>query len=206
MAANITDSVLNWLRSGGNRIGQIAIARLPEGSWELRHDEDAGRENLTTHCTPEMARHIANLDDRGEYRPLKTARNLAHGWRLLLPDAVAVRRALDYLYPAMTGVWHNYRRNRVAPVFLRETLARQTGMYRITQKVTDEEARQTIDRFCAGCLKHRLWEIDGVNPDPLHLRPDEIPLICHEACNLLVAEIRKTVKGTRMPGTAAVAP
>jgi sirohydrochlorin cobaltochelatase len=106
----------------------------------------------------------------------------------------------------MVGVWHNHRRGNVSPVDLRETLGRQTGMYRVTQKATNEQARHTIDRFCSGCLKYRLWEIDGVNPDPLTVRPNEIPLICQEACNLLVAEIRKVVKSSSTapePATAA---
>jgi sirohydrochlorin cobaltochelatase len=94
----------------------------------------------------------------------------------------------------MIGVWHSFETGAVCPVFLRETLGRQTGMYRVTQKVTDSQARSTIDAFCAGCLKHRLWEISGSNPEPLEPTPGELPLICHEACNLLIGEIRKVVK------------
>jgi len=204
-ATTITDEFLKWSESGGHRIGQIAIRRPSDRSWELRHVEDLGREALALHMRPEAARHLANLNDDGKYRPLKTTPDLAHGWRLVLRDVAEVRRALDYLYPAMVGVWHSHVRVEVRAAPLRETLGRQTGMYRITQKTTDEQARETTDRFCAGCLKHRLWEIDGPNPDPLDPEPGELPLICQEACNLLIAELRKVVKSGKAPEPATLA-
>ena len=204
-ATTITDEFLKWSEYGGDRIGQIAIRRLPDRSWELRHVDDLGNEELAPHTRPEAARHLANLNDEGKYRPLKTTPDLVHRWRLVLRDVEEVRRALDYLYPAMVGVWHSHLRGEVRTVSLRETLGRQTGMYRITQKTTDEQARETIDRFCAGCLKHRLWEIDGPNREPLAPEPRELPLICQEACNLLIAELRKVVKSGKAPEPATLA-
>jgi 4Fe-4S iron-sulfur cluster binding domain len=67
-------------------------------------------------------------------------------------------------------------------------------MYAITKTMSDEQARATVDGFCAGCLKQRLWEIDGPNSQPVRAVPGDWPLLCHEACNLLVAEARKVVK------------
>jgi sirohydrochlorin cobaltochelatase len=189
----LTTKLQQWLNAGAGQVGQVLIR--PEGAvWELRHVDDAGRTDLETHCSPEAARHIANLDAAGAFRPLKTAPNLVRGWSILLPDAAAVRRALDYLYPAMLGVWTSFREESLGVVTLRETLGRQTGMYRVTQKITDDQARETVDRFCAGCLKQRLWEIDSPNPKSPSLPTHQLPLLCHDACNLLVAEIRKVVK------------
>jgi len=186
--------ILNdWLLAGAGQIGQVLIRRAPSG-WELRHLADADRDDLHLQADPVAARHIATLDDAGVFRPLKTAPNLIRGWRLVLRDAGAVRLALDYLYPAMTGVWLSFLNGALVEASLRETLGRQTGMYRVTQRISDSDARTTIDRFCAGCLKQRLWEIDGPNHTPPQLLPPSIPLLCHEACNLLVAEIRKVVK------------
>jgi sirohydrochlorin cobaltochelatase len=199
MPAGISESFLEWLRMGGRRIGQVAITSAPDGSWELQHLEDADRVDLKIHGDPETARHIANSDDAGKFRPLKTAKNLSHGWKLVLRDLGEVRRAIDYFYPAMVGVWHSHNVGNVTPVLLRETLGRQSGMYRVTQKATDSQARFTIDRFCSGCLKHRLWDIDLANPDPLKANTGELPLICHEACNMLVAEIRSVVKKAPAP-------
>ncbi len=205
MNRDSTHELERWLRAGGRRVGQVAISPLENG-WELRHADDAGRDGLETFPTWEDARTLANLDDRGFYRPLKTAPNLRHGWRLALPDAAAVRFALDYFYPAMLGVWLAHRRGELIPVDLRETLARQTGMYRITQKLTDEQAQRLVGQQCrsdSGCLKTILWKIGReisvtTLPDE-KFRPDAtpadaIPMLCHEACNILVAAARKMVK------------
>ena len=62
----------------------------------------------------------------------------------------------------MLGVAESHARGELVVVPLRTTLERQTGMYAITKTITDPQARTMIDRFCAGCLKHRLWEIAGV--------------------------------------------
>ena len=189
MKRTLTESLAAWLEEGRTRIGQIVILETPDG-WELRHADDIARGDLKAHAGANAARHLANLDDAAAYRPWKTAPNLRHGWRLTLRDVEEVRRALDYFYPAMAGVWLSQSLGALKAVPFRETLNRQTGMYRVTQKITDAQARTMIDSFCAGCLKCRLW--DGQTPAPL---PDAIPLLCHEACNLLVAEARKVVKG-----------
>lgn len=190
---DITRFLSEWLAAGGRRIGQILLQPLPAG-WELRHVDDQARTDLPVQRSPEAARFLANLDDAGAFRPLKTAPTLAHGWCLHLADVAALREALDYLYPAMAGVALSQAHHALPVVPLRGTLGRQTGMYRVTQKITDEQARATVDRFCAGCLKQRLWEIDGPNPQPPEAAPGALPLLCPEACNLLVAEIRQVVK------------
>ena len=193
-----------WLAAGGKRIGQIAISPVPDG-WELRHVDDAGRTDLATWVRWQDARSLANLDDAGAYRALKTAPTLRHGWRLVLGSADEVRRALDYFYPAMLGVWLAWKAGEVQPVCLRETLARQTGMYRITQKLTDEQAQALIGKTCANesCRKTVLWSIaPGQRIETLPAEKFvpgdgtvEWPLPCQEACNFLVAGARKVIKG-----------
>jgi sirohydrochlorin cobaltochelatase len=184
---DLTAILNDWLLAGAGTIGQVTIRPVALG-WELRHVADAQRNDLTPYDIPEAARHLANV---------------IRGWRVVLPDAPLVRQALDYLYQAMTGVWLSHLQGTLQSVSLRATLGRQTGMYRITQKISDTDARTTIDRFCAGCLKQRLWEISGPNPTPPQFNPLGIPLLCHEACNLLVAEIRKVVKTQSQPAATA---
>ena len=205
MIRDTTQELERWLRAGGRHVGQLCV--LPaEGGWNLRHADDAGRGDLTLFSRWEDARVLANLDDTGAYRPLKTAPNLRHGWRLLLPDVNSVRLALDYFYPAMLGVWLANGRGEVTPEELRGTLGRQTGMYRITQKLTDEQAQRLVAKQCRGndgCLKIILWRISAGVSIPL-LPPekfradatpaDSLPLLCQEACNILIAAARKMVK------------
>lgn len=198
-----TSALAEWLEKGGRRIGQIVISRTTDG-FDLRHEDDVDRDGLENFPRWEDARSLANLDESKAYRPLKTAPNLRCGWRMLLPDVTAVLRAVDFFYPAMVGVWLASRSGELQPVHLRETLARQTGMYRITAKLTDEQAQRLICTTCASaaCTKTILWRVD---PDqPIATLPaekftapegDALPLLCHEACNLLVAAARKVVKG-----------
>ena len=185
---DLTRALADWVAAGGARIGQVALRRVPDGI-ELRHIDDDTHADLETLTRPEEIRALVNFDAAGAFRPLKTAPDLRRGWRLLVPNAAALRLTLDCFYPAMSGVWLSHTRGELAPVPLRETLGRQTGMYRVTQKINDDEARGLIDGFCAGCLKVRLW--DGRTPGA---DSDELPLLCHEACNLLVARAREVVK------------
>ena len=190
MSNGLAQTFAGWIASGRTRIGEIVIHANADG-FELRHADDLSRNDLMLHEDADDARHLANLDAVGRFRPLKTAPNLRRGWRLVLRDLDEVRRALDFFYPAMIGIARSHERGDLCPVPLRETLARQTGMYRVTQKITDDQARAMIDSFCSGCLKCRLW--DGHTPAA---DARAIPLLCHEACNLLVAEARTVVKRT----------
>ena len=201
------------------RIGQIVCVRLHDG-YELRHRDDAGRlpGELTFHEDPEDAAQIALYDDAGAYRPLKTAPNLRHGWRLVVAGTAARRLALDLFYPARLGAWEAYGNGRLVTTPLRETLGRQTGMYRVTQKLTDEQADTLVGRSCrsdGGCLRTILWKRDAAGTTPSTRLPPAkfdptrdqtgaatseavmIPLLCQEACNLLVAEARAVVKGEK---------
>lgn len=198
--------------------GQTCIGQILVSGRELRHRDDAARpaDELTLHDDPEDAVSLALYDDAGAYRPLKTAPNLRHGWRLVVPDEAAVRLALDGFYPARLGAWRLFQAGRLLTTPLRETLGRQTGMYRVTAKLTDEQADALVGRVCrtdGGCLRTILWRRDAAGTvASVRLPPGKfdpawdqagnaagecIPLLCQEACNLLVAEARAVVKGER---------
>ena len=206
---NITQALEHWLAAGFDQMGQVKIVRVSDG-FQLCHWEDAGRGDLARHSRPEDARLLATYDDAGEFRPLKTAPNLLHGWVLSVPDVAALRTALDYFYPAMLGALLSHQRQELHPVPLRETLGRQTGMYAVTRKTTDAQAQATIGDFCrseGGCLKTILWRISpevaveslpAAKFDPavnqLGISAPALAMLCHEPCNLLVARLREVVK------------
>jgi sirohydrochlorin cobaltochelatase len=174
----------------------------------LCHVEDEKREDLQLTRDPEVAIEIARFDDFGNYRPLKTAPNLRHGWRLELRDLGELRRALDYFYPARLSVFAAWKQNLLTITPLRETLNRQSGMYRVAARISDEQIDRVVGDFCrsdVGCVRTILWKRDaaGATPssnlplekyDPRTAPPDTIPLVCQEGCNLLVNECRKVVK------------
>src|SRR5437660_4842808 len=79
-------------------IGQIAIQKTDRG-FMLFHRDDGSADRLQIFRRPEDAIEIARYDDAENYRPLKTAPNLRHGWRLEVGDLRELRRALDHFYP-----------------------------------------------------------------------------------------------------------
>ncbi len=210
MSRNITDALARWLAEGYTQMGQVEIRRETDG-YLLRHIEDSERSDLEQSSHPEDARHLAVYDDAGHFRPLRTAPNLRHGWSLRLADVSAVRVALDHFYPGMLGVLVSRELDNLPVIPLRDLLGRQTGMYTVTKKITDEEAQTMIGGFCksqGGCLKTILWQISPEIP-VTSLPPEKfdpsvnqtgtparaIPMLCHEGCNLLVAQARAVVKG-----------
>jgi sirohydrochlorin cobaltochelatase len=209
MMRDLTQALADWIAGDGREIGEVRIERAGEG-FLLCHRADESRGDLVEMAGVEAARELAHFDAAGKFRPLKTAPNLRRGWKLRLTGIVELRRALDYFYPAMLGVWLSQRQGRLVPVPLRDTLARQTGMYAVTKKITDAQAQTMIGGFCrsdGGCLKHILWPIaPGVPVTSLPEAkfqppavPGVLPLLCHEACNLLVAKAREVVKRSEAP-------
>jgi sirohydrochlorin cobaltochelatase len=179
----------------------------------LLHRDDEFREELQVFRRPEDVLEITRYDDSGNYRPLKTAPNLRHGWRLDLATLDELNRALDYFYPGRLAVFAAWKNGHLRTTPLRETLDRQSGMYRVAAKISDEQIDRVVGDFCrsdSGCLRTILWKRDKCGTvasaklppekfDPAYDQtgPGEqvIPLLCQESCNLLVNECRKAVKG-----------
>jgi sirohydrochlorin cobaltochelatase len=210
---DITRALDNWMAEGYAQIGEVRIRPLETG-FELRHYADAGHqaEQLRS-LTPEDVRDLVRLDSHGKFRPLKTVPNLARGWILLVPDVGALRQTLDHFYPAMLGMLASRQNGALQPVPLRETLERQTGMYAVTRRISDEDADRLAGSFCesgAGCLKTILWQIRAgrnlasLPPEKFDLSENQtgdmaraLPMLCQEACNFFVAEAREWVRQQR---------
>lgn len=212
MKRDLNTALSQWIADGFCLIGEIRVSGNSSTGYELRHRKDEVVEDLQHFTGPQAARALSFFTDSGEYRPLKTAPTLKRGWRLSLSSVAELREALDHFYPAMTGLWLSHLDGRLHPVPLRETLNRQTGMYAATKRLQDEEGQHLVAATCqshTGCLKRKLWPFDAHTPllfvAPGECSPDvrkpaenslekELPLLCHEACNLLVAACREVVK------------
>ena len=216
---DFTQKLLKRLINTPFYFGQILVEKSDEG-FLLRHRDDEGPKHLQTFRNAQYAIDIAKYDDAGNYRPLKTAPNLRHGWRLELATADELSRALDYFYPGRLAVFAAWKNGVVQTTALRETLTRQSGMYRVAAKISDSQINDVVSDFCrseGGCLRTILWKRDadgaiasaklanekfdpGIDQVQASARPGSpipatVPLICQEACNLLIAECRKVVKG-----------
>src|SRR2546429_1281346 len=206
--------------------GEIFVQKTTSGRFVLSHRNDESVDHLQTFRNAQDAIEIAKYDDSGNYRPLKTAPNLRHGWRLELDTLEELQRALDYFYPGRLAVFNAWKKGRLQTTPLRETLDRQSGMYRVAAKISDSQIDDLVAGFCradGGCLRTILWKRDrdraiastqlprqkfdpaydqarvcsGGPVGDTHASHSEatVPLLCQEACNLLVAECRKVVKG-----------
>jgi hypothetical protein len=138
---------------------------------------------------------------------------LRRGWRLEVADIGELRRALDYFYPGRIAMLQARTENRLTTTPLRDTLNRQSGMYRVAAMISDDQIDEVVSEFCesnGSCLRTILWKRDAGGAAPSTKLPREkfdathdqtgrceraIPLLCQEACNLLVAECRNAVKG-----------
>jgi sirohydrochlorin cobaltochelatase len=198
-------SILTWLETqfidNELTIGQVLIRRHSEG-YRITHTADAGRSDLPPTAGPVAAREAAKLDAAGEFRPLKSAPNLRQGWQVSVDNLAELGEALDYLYPAAIGLAKRASEGSLAPTALRSNLSRQTGMYRFTNSIRDDQAETLIARCCdtaSKCLRRVTYDLAPGQPfaaealaktQPSALA-GSVPLLCAEVCPLLVAEARK---------------
>ncbi len=173
--------------------GEIFVQKTTSGRFVLSHRDDESVDHLQTFRNAQDAIEIAKYDDSGNYR---------------------------------LAIFAAWKRDQLQTTPLRETLDRQSGMYRVAAKISDSQIDDVVADFCrsnSGCLRTILWKRDARGTSPSTKLPDEkfdptcdqtaasippgsatpatattaatVPLLCQEACNLLVAECRKGVKG-----------
>ena len=209
------------LGGGDFTFGQILARCLGAQRYELRHRDDADRRNdLEKFDNPQAARLIARCDDADRYRALKTAPNLRRGWVLAVHTFEELIEALDCFYPGRLAAQRAHAAGVLRTTALRDTLNRQTGIYRVAAAIRDDQLDDVVGDFCrsqGGCLRTILWRRDSNGAVPSTKLPQDkydpavdqttkatspetcphLPLLCQEACNLLVAECRRTVKQAR---------
>lgn len=193
VAAASRAAFARWVDAGpaGRTFGQVLVRCVADGGYELRHVQDAGAEGLDSYDDPRAARELAKLTERGEHRPLKSAPNLRRGWVLLVADAAGLFVAMNYLYPAGVGHWHLYREGRLEVTSYRENAARQSGIYKRVQRLSDRGVGDAARACCedAVCLKKRLWDVDGETP--LEAERGEGGIPCPEPCSIFVSFARR---------------
>ena len=128
--------------------GQVSVHKATAGGFVLSNRDDEDRQDLQIFRHSEDAIEIAKYDDAGEYRSLKTAPNLRHGWRLELATVEQLERALDYFYPGRLAVFAAWKSGQLKTTPLRETPDRQSGMYRVASKISDPQVDDLVADFC----------------------------------------------------------
>lgn len=192
VATEAREAFARWVGedSEGRTLAQVFV-RFTDPGYELRHVDDTGLEGLTVHEDPREARDISKRTEEGEYRPLKSAPNLRRGWLLRVSDDRELALAMNHLYPAALVHWHLHREGRLEVTSYRENAARQSGIYKRVQRLTDEGVQDAASACCedAVCLKKTLWDVDEDNPLRMERGAGEIP--CPEPCSIFVSFARR---------------
>ena len=193
-AAEAREAFAAWVDESpteGRLFGQVLVRATTPTGYRLRHVDDAGAVGLRVHEDPRAAREIAKLTEAGEYRPLKSSPNLRRGWELRVEDERGLMTAMNYLYPAGVVHWFLYREGRLEITSFRENAARQSGIYKRVQSLTDEGAQDAARACCedAVCLKKTLWDVDEGTPLAMDRGSGEIP--CPEPCSVFVSFARR---------------
>ncbi|PSP33124.1 hypothetical protein BRC64_04500 [Halobacteriales archaeon QH_10_67_22] len=169
-------------------------------SYDLRHADDAGAgtDEVETHDDPLDARTIAKHDDRGRYRPLKTAPTLRTGWAFPDLGPAELVQTVDFLYPATVQNWHRERAGELDVDHWEQTIARQSGIYGVVETWNRQEGHDHVNWVAEACcedsqcLKRREWEYDDETDLDVAGGDGEFP--CREPCSLVIAAARQWTK------------
>ncbi len=177
----------------------VTVSIEPDGQefdsrrYHVRHvdDADAPPDALDHHRHPRDAREIVTYDEKGRYRPLKTAPTLVTGWAFPDLEHDSLVETVRTIYPATIANWHREYRGELDVDHWLGTAERQTGMYDVVDELPREALEWVADACCVDsqCLKRREWHYTEGD----HLEADggdgEFP--CREPCSLVVAAARQ---------------
>lgn len=174
-------------------LAEVLITRFESG-FELRHVRDrmSPAEALRLVPLPDL-RALAQTTAAGAFRPLKAAPNLPDGWRAVAATEADLGIALNQLYPGALADWYAAQVGPPPVTHYRECANRQTGMYRLTQSLSEEQAACVTAACCHPdfCLKQRLWTVASLGPDP---REAKSLFPCLEPCAVFLEFARKAVR------------
>jgi hypothetical protein len=193
VAAGSREAFAAWVDGTpeGRLFGQVIIRPAKPFGYSLRHTDDAREAGLRVSEDPRAAREIAKLTEGGDYRPLKSSPNLRRGWELRVAGPLGLVTAMNYLYPAGVIHWYLNREGRLDLTSFRENAARQSGIYKRVQRLSDGGVKGAALACCedAVCLKKTLWDVDEDTRLEVDRGEGEIP--CPEPCSIFVSFARQ---------------
>ncbi|HYE33280.1 MAG TPA: DR2241 family protein [Methylomirabilota bacterium] len=171
--------------------GQLEI-RAEQGGFTLRNASDSNAPATALRAIPpaEM-RGLALFTREGNFRPLRTAPDLASGWMCSVANEQELEHALQMVYPGALPDWHAVQTGFARVTHFPAFASRQTGIYATLPSLTEEEAEKVTAACCAssGCIKQRFWTVTGgksvEEPNPLR-----IP--CLEPCAVFMEFARQS--------------
>lgn len=165
-------------------LGEIRIAP----GYFLTHREDLPEDpRLCTVSGVEDLLELVRFDSAGRFRALRGAPGLRKGWRRGPLSAAELVADLQLFYPGAVGMLAAWEEGRLAPTSFGETAGRQTGIYEVTRRLSQEDLPALVKEICIeGCLRRPLWQTPGLGPE----QREALPLLCPEACAYFLHKIR----------------
>lgn len=179
---------------GTERVWGQLLIQSGGGGYRLRHvaDREVDFTSLKRLGISEL-RKMATFNAAGQFRPLRLSPDLARDWGAECRTAEELWRAVQEIYPGSIPDWHAAQEGHGRPTGYRAFTNRQSGMYRITQLLSDSQAAHMIRACCDPrfCLKQRLWTVEGLATDDA-VGKSAIP--CLEPCAVLLEFARKAAR------------
>lgn len=179
---------------GSEFIFAQVLIRHQEHGYELRHVDDCHRDSSSLRIIPlDEVRRMVQFTAAGVFRPLKSAPNLQSNWRIIIHSPTELEATVNQLNPGAIADWYAAQSATPPVTDFREFINRQTGMYQITQKLTDTQAVEVIKTGCHRtlCLKRRLWTVTGLESDS---KSEKSAIPCLEPCAMLLEYARKAMR------------
>ncbi len=184
--------------------GEVRVESVETGVWRLRHGRDhlLGWEQLKRLSVQEL-QEWGDLDQNGDFRPLRSAPTLRNGWGCEARDIGLLEDALNRLYPGSVADWWTVKEHgETAAISFREFVNRQTGMFRSAQQLSAAGAEAAVRACCSPdiCQKRRMWTVDSLGPSSHGAFP------CLEPCAVALEMARQAAKLERGPQVTLTLP
>jgi len=114
------------------------------------------------------------------FRPLPTSRDLPGGWHVEISAPDMLHAVVETVYPGVVADWAAHRHGKLHVNSLADVAARQTGMFRELDSLSEQTKLDLVATVCGQCVRQPTW---------YHGISSVIP--CPEPCNFWMSKARK---------------
>jgi hypothetical protein len=140
---------------------------------------------------------LRRTDDAGAYRPLTGARSLARNWHIRIADLVALREAVEAIYPLAPRHRRQWREGRLRIVRQEAVFVRQAGRYQVAATLSEggREAARVV--LCGDCVRTPFWCLETIPPPDGAGGVPRTAIPCPEPCSVFLALCRELALAER---------
>jgi sirohydrochlorin cobaltochelatase len=156
-------------------MGEVQIGELIVTHKDVRVFGD----EAPTHIIKTPAELRARMREN-PFRPLSTVKGLPRGWVAPAQSLDEVCAIIETVYPNILPYWDD-KKGDITP--FRETIARQTGIYRPLAELDEASIEDVTNAVCSTCIRTPTWRNGAF-----------LPIMCDEACNWWLSNASKRIE------------